>query len=61
MKLILFKNGDTDPQKVKAMALAKVEDAEGRALILYLASGDMAVLKCEDAGELAQLISALQG
>lgn len=61
MQLILCKGGDTDSQKVKAMVLTKPEDHEPRALILYFTSGDMAIVKFEAPGELAELIKELQG
>lgn len=59
MKLLIFRNGETESEGVESIA-AKSEHG-ARALILYLVSGDMALLKLEDAGEVARLIAELQG
>jgi hypothetical protein len=61
MKLILFRNGDTDAQPIESTAIKHSDDHDGRALILYLASGDMAVLKLESPAEVAHVIDSLQG
>lgn len=61
MKLFLLKNGDTDPQKVESIAVKPVEDHGGRALLFYLVSGDMALLKLETAAEVVHVIDSLKG
>jgi hypothetical protein len=61
MKLILFKNGETDAQPIESIAVKNADDHEGRALIFYLASGDMAVLKLETAAEVTHVLDSLKG
>lgn len=61
MKLIVFKGGDTDPQKVERCEVKAADDPEARAVVLHLANGDMAVLKLEGSGEVGGLIKLLQG
>ncbi len=58
MKLLLFKDGETDAHKVKSITLANKSHPQ-TALVMLLETGHMAVLKFEDPGEVARLIEVL--
>lgn len=61
MKLLVFGEGYTHVFPIDTLGGAAVDGHEGRALVLHLASGDMAVLKMEDPGEVSQVLQALRG
>jgi hypothetical protein len=62
MKLLLFgKDEIPTVLPIASIGDAAVEGHDGRALVMHLASGDVAVLKMEDPGEVSQVLQALRG
>lgn len=59
MKLLICRDGETESETVRIMNV-KSELHGALALILFLASGDTAVLKLETPAEVARLIDELQ-